>query len=291
MLSKSARFKAFILSPGVSVIMAAAGMLLVALFNSGGFLSLPLSAAMSALMVYEIKARRLYTGPNFQFAALFMLLQAVSGNSIVGCMIAFIALSGMIMAWYCYDDNSHTRSIFSFFMICGVGLLWNRCFALLIPILIFVFVTVRAMSFRGVVAILLAILTPAILLFSAGIVTLDTVTAEYARPWMPIIGIQTFGKQFIPAVVTAGLALVCALAMFLTAYGYPAKQRARNMAVMVLTAGAILLPISDLADAGQFMPLLNLCIAYHVAHFASIRTFGWIAAVMLWIITIVCVCI
>lgn len=289
MLSKSARWKALILSPGVSVIMAASGILLVVLYSASWLLSLPLSVAISALMVYEIKARRLYKGPNFPFAALFMLLQAVSGNSISGCLIALVALLGLIMACHCYDDKSQTKVTFSFFLICGVGLLLDRCYALLIPILVFVFVSVRAMSLRGVVAILLAIFTPAILLFSIGVVTPDAVMSEYSRPWPQIIDVQASGQQFITVVATAGLALICALAMFLTAYGYPAKQRARNMSVMVLTAGAILLPMLDFADASQFMPLLNLCIAYHVAHFASTRTFGWIAAVLLWMIAIVCV--
>lgn len=290
MLSKSARWRAFILSPGVSIIVAALGALLVVLFDSSGLLALPLSAAMSVLMAYEIKARRLYRGPNFPFVALFMLLQAVSGSSFAGCLIALVALTGLILACHCYDDRSQTRAIFSFFLICGVGLLWNRSYALLIPILFFVFAAVRAMSLRGVVAILLALLTPSILLFPTGIVTPNAVMAEYSSSWPLIIDMQVPGQQFISVLVPIGLALVCALTMFLTAYGYPAKQRACNMAVMVLTAGAMLLPIIDYANADQFMPLINLCIAYHIAHFASTRAFGWVAAVILWIITIICVC-
>lgn len=278
MLNRPERIKSIMLSPGVSIILAILGATFIVFSAPQWFITLPLSLVVGVWMTYEIKSKTLFKGGNFPFLANFLLLQSLTGQSVTGAVFALVSLAGFILAIANYENRSNTRMIFTYFLICAVGLLLNRSFAMLIPVMFFVFVAVRAMTFRGFVAIFLAILTPVILLLPTNILDIDSVFREYTAPWLTIFQTSDVNLQVI---VSCVVALMVTLMIFLTAYGYPAKQRAGNMAMIVLTFGAMLLSLVDIFDSSAFLPLLNLCIAYQCAHFAATRTFGWLINLLL----------
>lgn len=267
MTDRSTRLKNVLLSPGVSVVI---GLIPAAVMLTDSPAALLLSAAVCALIIFNIKARALFRGPNFPFAAIFMALQAAVGASWQATLPALYFAIVLTGAFLLYQHPSETKPIFLMFLLCGLGALWGRCFALCGVALLVVIILLRAFSLRGLVASLLGFITPLIILFGFGQLDIFTPVEDYLGPFALIISPYWM--------LSASVAFIFALAMFLPAYGYPAKQRARNMAMLGLTACAIILPCIDPESHFLLLPLLNLCAAYNVGHFAATRRFGWIGA-------------
>jgi len=269
MRDRAARIKSLLLSPGVSIAVALIGLIELTGYRDW-WLPAALSAAVGALMVYEIKARTLYRGPNFPFIGLFMLLQAAVNPTLTGCLTAAVAAMAMTALFLCFSRPGETRTIYLIGLFCGVGALGARCFLMLAGALLTALVLVRAFSMRGLVASLLGLLTPLIILGGFGLYNPDRLIEIYSGPWL--IGFN------LPTLSAGAIAAMFAIAMFLPSYGYTAKARARNMAMLGLTAWAIALPILDSVHHTDYLPLVNLCAAYNVSHFAATRRFGWIGA-------------
>lgn len=271
MKDREPRLKTLMLSPGVSIIMAlagAAGMLM----HHDTWLSVTLSAVVCMSAVYEIKARALYKGPNFPFAGLFMLLQAAIVAGVTGMMAASVAAVSLVLLFHCFSRPGKTKTIYLIYLLCGLGALGSRCFALLSAALMLSVVLVRAFSVRGLVAAMLGLITPFIIGTGFGIYDPMKIVDIYAAPWIPGIDASTL--------LACSVALVFGLATFLQSYGYPAKARARNMSILGFTALAVFMPLVDSANSFNYLPMVNLCGAYNASHFAATRRHGWIWAVI-----------
>lgn len=270
MKDRATRFNNLMLSPGVSVIFALAGLTTMLPCGAAGWVGGLLSAAIGALMVYQIKARALYRGANFPFLGLFMLLQAAVAPTLTGCLTAAMAAVAMTALFLCFSRPRETRVFFTVFLFCGLGALWARSFLLLGAGLIVAQVLVRAFSMRGFVAAMLGLITPLVIAAGFGLYTPDSLLTVYSQGMTP--GINA------PTVFTGAVALLLGFATFLQSYGYPAKSRARNMAMLGLTGCAVLMPVIDSANYADYLPLINFCGAYNVSHFAATRRFGWLCA-------------
>lgn len=264
--------QSIVLGPIASVVIALVGLGAMALVP-GGWLDGLLSLAIGALAVYQIKGRALYKGPNFPFVGLFMALQAAVLPSLTSTVLAAVALPAMIAAMLCFQQRGQTRLIFLMMLVCGLGALGARCFLLLAGALMVALICLRAFSMRGFVASVLGLLTPLIILAGFGLYDPLYLIALYCGPW--------FNGFYLPAIIAAIPAVVFALAMFLQSYGYPAKQRARNLAIMTLTGSSLLMAIGDSANGYDYLALINLSSAYWVSHFAATRRFGWPAVLLL----------
>lgn len=221
-------------------------------------------------------------------AGVFMLLEGACPGAIwpgwQGAALALVTLgcAGMLF-WNFQRAAVCTRTIFLIFLLIGTGALFFSAFVVMIPVLFIGAVQLKAMSMRGFVAMLLGIVTGPWLLVGSGLVPLESV-AFLQNPHL--FALPEGMAQFHLAVSAGGAALACVIfggACFLTYYGYQSKVRACNSFLYLLTAVAMLLPVVDFDSAEQYLPLLNLCAAYHVAHFATSRPRGWsgVAVVML----------
>lgn len=273
-MTRAERIRRFFLSPGFSVIVGAAALTVMALRSPGpeGWLATLLTAGIAALMVYSIKARALFRGPNFPFAALFPALQAVSIPSLTGTLVALVAMWALMVDFVNFHNRDNTRPLFWLYLICGLGALGDRSFALLGAALLVPAILVHYLSARGTVAALLGFITPAILAIGFGLYDPRRLPAMYLPEWLP---------GFAPVPLALGaLALLSALLTFWPSYGYPAKMRARNMAVIGLAAALCALPSLDSADAAELLPALNLCAAYNLAHYSVLGRATWVTVLL-----------
>lgn len=266
--------KRIILSPGVSVLAGIAGALLMMLSAEFAWAGLALSAAISAVMVYEMKARMLFRGHYYPFAGLFMLAQAAAMPDLTGMAMLAAGATGLIVLMHCFNRPDFTRSIFLVFLLCGLGATAHRCFALLAALMLLCVILVRAFSLRGLVAALLGLVTPAILLLPFRPDHGLSLLADYSRYFVP-----GYSAELI---AVGAVALLSAMAVFLPSYGYPAKTRARNMSILGLAIGSIALPFLDFEHWRNYLGLMNLCCAYNLCHLASLKQRGWIYVVIGW---------
>lgn len=256
-----------LLGPVASIVLAIAGLSAMIASGTGHWLTGLISAAIGAFGVYQIKGRGLFKGPNFPFIGLFLILQAAALPGFTSTMLALLALVATVGIMLCFQQPDQTRLIYLITLVCGFGALGARCFLLLAGALIIELMFVRAFSMRGFVASVLGLLTPLIILAGFGIYDPMHLVGLYGSRWFVDIN--------APALITAIPAVIFALSMFLTVYGYPAKQRARNLAIMSLTGSAIIMAMVDSANGDHYMALINLLSAYWVNHFAATHRFGW----------------
>lgn len=261
-----------LLSSGVSVIIALASLAAFLIESPDSWIVALLSALIGVFGVYQIKARVLFKGSNYPFLGLFMALQAAAMPSLTATLLAVVTIGAMVLIMLLFQHPEQTPLIFLIMLVCGLGALGARCFLLLAPVLMIALMFVGAMSMRGFVASLLGLLTPAIIFIGFGLYNPETLILIYGRDWFDGINAAVL--------VAATPAVAFALTTFLTTYGYPLKQRARNMAMMSLTVTSVLLSVVDSANAADYIGVINICSAYWTAHYAATRRSGWVTILL-----------
>lgn len=269
MTDRVTRLKSIMLSPGLSIIVGLPflGLLLL----SDWTVILP-TLGVCLLMVYNIKARILFKGPNSPFATLFVALQAATAATLDGSILAFVMALILTIMLFCFSRPKETKTYFLIFLSLGLGALWFRSFLLLSGVVMILMILLRSFSMRGFVAAMLGLLTPLICLMSFWLLDVLTLIENYIEPFR--VGIN---PDWIFASV---IAIFYGIIMFLPSYGYPAKARARNMAILGLTGCAIILGCIDFRHVTEYIPLINLCAAYHAGHSAAQYRFGWIGELL-----------
>lgn len=268
----ASRPERILLGPGGSITITLVSLGAFLLINPAEWIVGLLSVIIGAFGVYQIKARGLFKGPNLPFIGLFMAMQAATISSLPATMLAMVDIGAMVLIMLLFQHPEQTPLIYLIMLVCGLGALGARCFLLLSPALMIALMFVSAFSMRGFVASILGLLTPAIITIGFGLYNPESLLLIYGGVWF-----NGFDVAILVAAIPAAL---FALITFLTAYGYPPKQRARNMAMLSLTATAIALSIADSANAADYVGVINICSAYWTAHFAATRRGGWLAILL-----------
>ncbi len=264
-----------ILSPFPQSLVAAAGVCL-ALFTGGYGAILPMLAALAVGigLTLNIQSQGLFKGPNFTFLSTFMLLAAANPTAAIEPMLA-CAVS-LLTLLHCYQKPQYTHTIFNIFLIPGVGILFSPQWLLWAALLLVLVGFAYALSFRSFLAAITGVVTPAI----AAIPLLALHWPESEQWISDCIARFNHFPLLLPThlplvyILSAAMALLPALACFLTAYGYPAKQRVRNMVLFAFTIGVLLLPLFTPAGYHFWLPMLNIAAAYHLAHLAATKRAG-----------------
>ncbi len=285
MLNRASRPERLFLGPTFSALLSAVGVAAMAFWGGGAekWLVMLISVIIGVIATVQIRARNLFKGPNYPMLATFMLLQGAASQSISGCLLAGYALITTISLFFCFMQPKLTRTFFLIFLLTGTAAVFNPQWLMWGGVTVALLITVRAFSMRGLVASLLGIITPYIIIpFGAVALTrslepLEHLLVRYQQPQFEFPAQITSAYLF-----SAALCALFALASFLTAYGYPAKARSRNMSIYVLSGSAIVCPLFCIGGSAFWLPLLNLCAAYHCAHFIATRRSGWLIAIAAW---------
>lgn len=263
-------------SPTVSILvaLAATGMIL---YNGGGqsWIIALLSAGIGALMLSQIKARVMFRGAYFPFLGIFMLGQAALLPNLSGTILTCVAIVCLTTLLICFNQPDATRSFFVIYLACGTGAMFDRSYSMLGLLLLVTLILVRSFSARGMTACILGFITPAIIAIPLKLLDFNRIIATYGECFSP--------GHSISLIAIGSIAFLAGISIFLPSYGYPARSRARNMAMLGLTVGAIILPIADFANAEKYTGLLNLCMAYNVCHFLSLKRINSFYIIPIWL--------
>lgn len=262
-------------SPIVSILVAlgAAGIILYSGERQSWVIAL-LSGVIGALMLSQIKARVMFRGAYFPFLGIFMLAQAAMIPDISGVILTLVAVMCLTVLLICFNQPEATRSFFVIYLAFGTGALFERCYGLVALVMFAALILVRCFSARGLTASILGFITPAIIALPLKLTDASRIITIYSSDFIP--------GSSITVIAVSVIACMAGIATFLPAYGYPARSRARNMAMLGLTAGTLALPFLDSANAESYFGLVNVCMAYNVCHFLSLRRFSWIYIILIW---------
>lgn len=262
-------------SPTISILVALGATGTILFHGENAWLIALLSVATATLMFSQIKARVMYRGAYYPFLGIFMLAQSAIMPSLSGSILTLITVMALTALLICYNQPWATRTFFVIYLAFGTGALLDRSYSLMGLLLFAALVLVRCFSARSLVASILGYITPAIITLPLNIIDINAVISAYN---------QAFTIDYsLPLTAIGGIAFLAGASTFITAYGYPARSRARNMAMLGLTVGAIALPFLDFANVGMYTGLLNICMAYNVCHFISQKRISWLYIVVMWL--------
>ncbi|MBD5293858.1 MAG: hypothetical protein HDS20_03435 [Bacteroides sp.] len=288
--AKPSRPERFILSPAFSIFLGLCGAV-ISLFRADGIagnVALLLSLILGAVAAVQVRPRAMFKGTGYPLFPTFMLLQAAAPGSPEGVGLALFAFGSLIVYFFCFSQPQFTRTFFLLFLLTGIGAVFSPAWLLWAAVSIAVMVTLRAFSMRGLVASLLGLLTAFIL-----IPVIAVASSQSLEPLFSLA--ETFQHPLFDFplqlsdnyIFSASICALLGLATFLTAYGYPSRMRAQNMAVYVVAAGAVIFPVFTLGGSNLWLPLINLCAAYFASHFiAANKRAGWVLALIIWIVII-----
>lgn len=284
--SAKTRPERIILSPAFCIFLSLCGATVYALRGVGiaDNLALLLSIILGIIASIQVRSRAMFKGSGIPLLPTFLLLQAAAPGSLEGAVLAIFAFASIIVYFFYFGQPEFTRTFFLLYLLTGIGAVYSPAWLLWAGISIFIMIAIRAFSLRGLVAAFLGLLTPFIL-----IPTITVASTQSLESLLALIDNYRSPLFDFPIPLTdnyvfsASACAILSLATFLTAYGYPARMRAQNMTVYVVTVFAIAFPIFTNGGELLWLPLINLCGAYHAAHFiAANKRAGWLLAVIIW---------
>lgn len=290
MLKKASRPERIFLGLAFSVALSLCSAIIMAVTGAetDRWVVILLSLALGLVTSLQIRTHSLFKGPAFPMFSVFMLLQACGEPTLSGTLLAAYAFICCFVIFFFFMEPQFTRVFYLLFLINGCIAVYSPQWILWAPVMLALMISLRCFSARGLVASLLGLLTPYVLI--------PIWTTAITRSLEPVIALANnylnplFVFPIEPThayIFSAGLCVLLILATFLTVYGYPAKARARNMSIFVISAGAIVFPLFTAEGFEFWLPLLNLTTAYYAAHLISaFKRAGWVIALILWLTVI-----
>ncbi|MBQ9219308.1 MAG: hypothetical protein IJ160_14200 [Muribaculaceae bacterium] len=209
-------------------------------------------------------------------SAFFLLEFAVPATSSVfntGTALCLILVLGVLALFASYEDLHSQGRIYLTMTILATACLWQWAFLILIPAFAIGFMYMRAMDFRGFLAMLLGLATPFWIVIGLGIVNPATDFKPLAinAVWATLDLSQT--RLLVGwAAVVAVLSLVLTVMNLSTILNYRLQFRVYNAFFIVVTLLSVLAMCIDYRDMLVFLPLLNLCLAIQLAHTFTLST-------------------
>ena len=284
MLNKPTLVDRILLSPGVTALVSIVAIILMITHGGMWYVTALAAAAVGITFAIQIRRRAIFHGPNAPFCSIFMLFMAALMPGIPECALLMVAEVSLIAVFLNFAKPGATRTIFTLMLLNGIGALFFRPFAALALIIVGALIIVRAMNVHGVMAALLGLLTPLICYAPICRFDFSKLADVYAGPYLVMP--EPRGKLTM-TIALSTLACISAAMTFLMSYGYPAKARARNMTIYLLTFAPILFLIADYTNVIAYLTLVAFGATYHLSHLAASRRGGWIAAAIGWITGIV----
>lgn len=195
-------------------------------------------------------------------------LVAVANSSVI--MIMVVLLSVLVL-FGGYQQRQRRSFIFLISFILAVGSMFNYAFVLLLPVFVIGFFQVQLMCFKGFVAMLIGLFVPYWIVLGLGIADLsDIALPKLAFTADAYIDIVTSPLVFNIAMTILTGAILSAINMF-RLMSYKLQLRSYNGFITILAMAATVLLFVDINNVYFYLTILNICLAFHVAHFFTIE--------------------
>lgn len=206
------------------------------------------------------------------FASAFFLLMMATPAALVsfnmGTVMCLITAVTMMPLFASFQDRHAQRSIFLVFALAATGAMFHYGFLMLIPAYIIGFANMRALDAKGIIAMLLGLLTPFWIVLGLGIINLF----DIALPQWYLLGKVHVDLPLAIAATTAVGGITLAVMNLFTILKYRVQTRVYNIFLMVLLVITVIALGLDYHDLAVFLPLLNLLVALQVAQAHTLRS-------------------
>lgn len=188
-----------------------------------------------------------------------------------GTALAAVLVLGAFYLYVSYLNPRAQHSVFLTFAVVTSCTMIHWSFVLLLVAFFLGFIEMRVMQWRGIVAMLLGIITPFWILLGLGIVSpLSFMPMQFSTAWASA-EVSQLSLFLVSVIVTAVAAVVLTCVNLYTIIGYRHQWRIYNAFIMLTGIITIIAMCVDYHDMHVFLPLLNVCLAIEVAHAFSIN--------------------
>lgn len=228
--------------------------------------------AVTALLVVLNRMYNFVRAYTLSYASVFLLLQLgnpmVSGFFYVGTALCLVLMGASFVMMSEYQNKQHSqRSVFIAFALISFCCMFHYSFIFLVPVMLIGFIQMRAMNLRGIIAMLMGLVTPYWIAIGTGLVDPRT----FVLPQVSTIFTEVVSET-LPHVDVATAAVLAVLTMALTAinlfttFNYRLQIRLYNAFFAVLAVLAIVAMCVDYNHVVTYVPVLNLSLAVQTAH-------------------------
>lgn len=207
------------------------------------------------------------------YIGLFALMQLAAPDLMTqfytGTALALVVPVCVLVLLGCYASPDATRRIFLIFLILSAFTATQYSYMLYIPVFLIGCAQMRIFSIRTLLASFMGLLTPWVIMAGFGIVDLTTFQIPQFES---IFSIFDADDAFF-LILTQGLSilvlLVCHLLNLMKTIAYNARSRATNGLFVVLAFFTVAAMCVDYRNFISYVPVLNICAAFGVAHYLS----------------------
>ena len=215
----------------------------------------------------------------FIFASVFYLLEMsnpfVSSIFNNGTTLCLVLVGGITMLFSSYQDKHSQHSIFLSFAVLATASLFQYAFLFLIPAFLLGFIYMRAMNFKGVLAMLLGLLTPLWIALGLGIVDVADFKPFAIDAVWDSLALEQIRMLVVEVAVVALLAIALTIMNLFTIMNYRLQLRVYNAFFTLMTLLCIAAMSVDYRDMTTFVPTLYLCLSIQVAHAFTLSNWSY----------------
>lgn len=202
----------------------------------------------------------------------FFLLMIASPSDLVsfhaGTLMCLITAVTLLPLFASFQDSHAHRSIFLIFALVATGTMFHYGFLVLIPAYLLGFANMRVLNLKGVLAMLIGLVTPFWIVL--GLCIVSPFDAQLPQ-WM-LLQRPQMSLQFALAVSIAVLGIVLMVTNLFTIMNYRMQPRVYNIFLMILLVMVIIAACLDYHDLAVFLPLLKLMVAVQIAQAYTLWT-------------------
>lgn len=232
--------------------------------------------AVNTILIVFLNKRYAFIREYTLLHATYFLILTFSVSSLVAVANSSIVLSigvllSMLVLFEGYQQRQRRSFIFLISFILAVGSMFNYAFVLLLPVFFIGFIQMQLMCFKGFVAMLIGLFVPYWIVLGLGIAELsDIALPKLTFKADAYIDIVTSPLVFNIAMTILTGAILSAINMF-RLMSYKLQLRSYNGFITILAMAATVLLFIDINNVYFYLTILNICLAFHVAHFFTIE--------------------
>lgn len=239
------------------------------------YVGLGICALQSFLLVYINRRFNLLKTVSPMFAGAFLVMQcglpSVLGQVSDGSLLCLLVLLAIIPLFSVFQRPQRTRSIYLVFCIIAFGTLTDYSYLAYLVAFLIGCLQMQCLSFRGILAMLLGMITPIWILVGLGYIN----PADFKLPEFVSVFEALNGHQLLRIIVYTAITLIigCVLGTWnlIKIYSYNSRTRAYNGFWMVLSVTTVALLFVDYFHWFIYIPMLNCCTAVQIGHFFAIN--------------------
>lgn len=261
-------------------------------FGSGVFslwMSILSLVLVAVLLAYINRRYNILRSASFFFCAYFLFTVACIPFEAVrftGANLLALTLMGATWVLFSiYNRRISSRRVFIVFFLLGLGLLFEYCFLLYVPVFLLGMGQMKIFRFKKILAAGIGLITPAWIVWGLGLTDLPELPVLCFTPPSLLLSIPGGWPLLTATALTILSGIFFGVYNLLKIMAFNARSRAYNGFLAILSIATGLFALLNFTNIGFYLILLNACNAFSIGHFFrfTVKRRGYIPVLVLMI--------